>query len=140
MSYSPERLLARAGFFDKLLGLWRGNPEYAETLRMEAWALRTAAAIAGAGKWLPPIATAPRDGSEVLLVSIQPQQDGTTYINICNASWSTDGELFVLGPKGSEMNNVGHACATHWLPMEWLTTSPLSEGQLSDCQRPEGER
>lgn len=139
MNYTSERLMARADHFDKLLKLWRGNPEYAETLRMEAWALRTAAAISGAGKWLPPIATAPRDGSEVLLVSIQPQEDQTVLFSIYNGSWSDEGQ-FLLGPKGSSLNSVGgDACATHWLPMEWLTTSPLSEGKLSDCQRPEGK-
>jgi hypothetical protein len=43
MTYTSEQLLARASFIDKQIATWKGNAEYANTLRMEAWALRTAA-------------------------------------------------------------------------------------------------
>ena|SRR6266566_495421 len=72
-------------------------------------------------KNLPLIETAPHDRSEILLVSIQPQHDGMTYVSISNGSWSDEHQIFVLGPKGSHMNSVGDSCATHWLPMSWLS-------------------
>lgn len=44
MTWTPEQLLARAAFIDKQAELWKGLPGYLDTLRMEAWALRRAAA------------------------------------------------------------------------------------------------
>lgn len=41
--YSQEQLLARAETMEA--ERWKGNHGYAETLRMDAWALRTAAAL-----------------------------------------------------------------------------------------------
>lgn len=46
--YTPEQLVARAEFIEQQMATWKGNPDYADTLRMEAWALRTAAANLGA--------------------------------------------------------------------------------------------
>ncbi|WP_454629709.1 hypothetical protein [Bradyrhizobium cenepequi] len=43
--FTPEQLLQRAASIDKQIEKWAGNPGYAETLRMEAWSLRTAAAL-----------------------------------------------------------------------------------------------
>ncbi|UFX42165.1 hypothetical protein HAP47_0023175 [Bradyrhizobium sp. 41S5] len=43
--YSQEHLLARAETMDRHAERWKGNPGYADTLRMDAWALRTAAAL-----------------------------------------------------------------------------------------------
>ena len=126
MSYTREQLLERAAFLEKHIE--PNSVDYSDaTMRMEAWALRTAAAIAGAGKWLPPIGTAPRDGSEIMLVSIQPQEDGMAYISISNGSWSDEEGCFVLGAKGSKFNSVGDGCATHWLPVDWLFTKPGSD-------------
>jgi hypothetical protein len=45
MTWTPEQLLARAAFIDKQVETWKGNAGYADTLRMEAWALRQAAAL-----------------------------------------------------------------------------------------------
>lgn len=63
-----------------------------------------------------PIETAPTDLDEILLVSFQPQDDGSTYISICNGSWSEKEQIFVIGKRGSVLNEVGDGCATHWLP------------------------
>lgn len=43
--FTPERMLARADTIERIAERWTGNPGYAETLRMEVWALRTAAAL-----------------------------------------------------------------------------------------------
>lgn len=43
--FTTEQLLARATLIDRQIETWKGNPGYAETLRMEAWALRAAARI-----------------------------------------------------------------------------------------------
>ncbi|WP_050400466.1 hypothetical protein [Bradyrhizobium embrapense] len=43
--YSQEQLLARAETTERIAERWKANPGYAETLRMEVWALRTAAAL-----------------------------------------------------------------------------------------------
>lgn len=43
--YTQEQLLARAETAERQADRWKGNPGYAETLRMDAWALRTAAAL-----------------------------------------------------------------------------------------------
>lgn len=43
--FTTDRLLARAEFNERYAERWRGNPGYAETLRMEAWALRIAAQL-----------------------------------------------------------------------------------------------
>jgi hypothetical protein len=43
--FSQGQLLARAEFNERQADLWKGNSGYAETLRMEAWALRTAATL-----------------------------------------------------------------------------------------------
>ncbi|TAI67637.1 hypothetical protein [Bradyrhizobium sp. Leo170] len=47
--YTPKRLLERAASIDKQVEKWSGNAGYADTFRMEAWALRMAAAAATAG-------------------------------------------------------------------------------------------
>lgn len=41
--FTSEQLLARAAHIDRQIQTWKGRPEYADTLRMEAWALRFAA-------------------------------------------------------------------------------------------------
>lgn len=43
--FTVEQLLARADFIDRQIEKWKGNAGYAETLRMEAYALRTAAKV-----------------------------------------------------------------------------------------------
>jgi hypothetical protein len=43
--FAAERLLEHAAQIDKQVATWKGNPGYAEILRMEAWALRAAAKI-----------------------------------------------------------------------------------------------
>jgi hypothetical protein len=40
MKIDPDKMLARAAFIDKQVETWKGNPDYADTLRMEAFALR----------------------------------------------------------------------------------------------------
>lgn len=40
--FMPEKLLARADFNERQAERWKGNADYAELLRMEAWALRLA--------------------------------------------------------------------------------------------------
>jgi hypothetical protein len=42
--YKPEMILARVAVIEKVLESWKGVPGYAETIRMEIWALRLAAA------------------------------------------------------------------------------------------------
>ena len=48
--FTSEALIARAAFLEKQIETWKGNPEYANTLRMEAWALRFAAVAPAAMK------------------------------------------------------------------------------------------
>jgi hypothetical protein len=48
IAYSAERLLARAAQMDRQVETWKCNPDYAETLRMDAAALRFMAAAASA--------------------------------------------------------------------------------------------
>jgi hypothetical protein len=43
--FTAEQLLARADHVDRQIEKWRLNPNYADTLRMEAWALRVAAKV-----------------------------------------------------------------------------------------------
>ncbi|MCP1852893.1 MULTISPECIES: hypothetical protein [unclassified Bradyrhizobium] len=43
--FTQEQLLARAETMERQVERWKGNPGYADTLRMDAWALRTAAAL-----------------------------------------------------------------------------------------------
>jgi hypothetical protein len=43
--FTNEQLMARAAFIDRQIEKWKGNPEYANNLRMEAYALRTAAKV-----------------------------------------------------------------------------------------------
>lgn len=64
--------------------------------------------------------TAPKLADEILLVSIQLQTDNSKYISICNGCWSAKEEMFVLGKRGSELNKIGDACSTHWLPRSAL--------------------
>jgi hypothetical protein len=41
--FTQDQLLARAVFIDQQIEKWKGNSGYADTMRMEAWALRQAA-------------------------------------------------------------------------------------------------
>ena len=66
-----------------------------------------------------PIDTAPRDGTEILLVSVQyPNEHDPSVpleyrlISIHNGYW--DGE-WKLGQPHYDLR-IGDACATHWLP------------------------
>lgn len=43
--FTAERLLERAAQIDKEVATWKSNDAYAQTLRMDAWALRTAAKV-----------------------------------------------------------------------------------------------
>jgi hypothetical protein len=43
--FTAEQLLARADHLDRQVEKWRLNPGYADTIRMEAWALRVAAKV-----------------------------------------------------------------------------------------------
>lgn len=43
--HSQERLIARAETIERIAERWKGHPGYVETLQMEVWALRTAAAL-----------------------------------------------------------------------------------------------
>jgi hypothetical protein len=70
-----------------------------------------------------PIATAPRDGRELYLISIQPQDGGAwKIVSIHNGFWSDKParlgggvQGFMLGQPGFD-SGVGDGCATHWLP------------------------
>lgn len=66
----------------------------------------------------PTIDSAPKDGNEIWLISVQPQPSGHTYITINNGHWSVYDGCFVLGAKGCKTNSIGHECATHWAPRE----------------------
>lgn len=71
--------------------------------------------------WIPQlIITAPKEEKEILLVSYQVQEDETVYISICNGCWSEKENHFVIGERGSILNNIVDACATHWLPKNRL--------------------
>ncbi len=48
--FTAEKLLERAARIERQVEVWKGHPEYAQTLRMEAWALRYAAEAVAAGK------------------------------------------------------------------------------------------
>lgn len=43
MAYAPKRMLERAKHIEGIAAKWKGNPVYADTLNMEAAALRIAA-------------------------------------------------------------------------------------------------
>lgn len=66
------------------------------------------------------ITTAPKTADEILLVSFQEQEDDSVYVSISNGCWSEEEGKFVLGKRGSCLNEIGDACATHWLPRSAL--------------------
>lgn len=74
-----------------------------------------------AGTWPKPIAEAPRDADEILLVSFQEQgPNGLVYVSLNNGCWDEGQQCFVLGPRGCSTNAVGDGHSTHWLPRSWL--------------------
>ena len=62
-----------------------------------------------------PIETAPRDGSEIYLISVQPQEEGGRIISIHNGHWN--GSEFMIGDAAAR-TDVGDGCATHWAPID----------------------
>lgn len=74
-----------------------------------------------AGTWPKPIAEAPRNADEILLVSFQEQEpNGLVYVSLNNGCWDEAQKCFVLGPRGCSTNAVGDGHSTHWLPRSWL--------------------
>jgi hypothetical protein len=68
--------------------------------------------------------TAPRDGTEIYLLSVQSNFDADVFIgrmiSIHNGYW--DGDGWVLGSKDWD-SGIGDSCATHWLPLETFDIS-----------------
>lgn len=69
---------------------------------------------------LRPIDTAPRDGTEIYLVSIQDCDGRSTLVSIHNGYWHKDNAGFSIGQPHHDIR-IGDGCATHWLPTSAIT-------------------
>lgn len=84
-----------------------------------------------------PIDTAPRDGTEFYLVSIQRIEKRSTLVSIHNGYWSSELGHFCIGQPHHDLR-IGDCCSTHWLPLGAfdLPTSGVLESNGADEYMP----
>jgi hypothetical protein len=97
-----------------------------------------------AAKSARPIETAPRDGTEVWLVSVQyPARDNPglcipqdyKIISIHNGYWCVAEELWKLGEPDFDIQ-VGDNCATHWMPKDAILIEEKQHDGRADSGDP----